>query len=49
MRVQERPRKLPAYIFQPKFKVRVLPYGVVAAKKSCCADIQPLLLGDLFG
>ncbi len=48
MRVQERPDKLPADVFQAKFKVRVLVDGVVAAVKRGRPDLQALLVGDFF-
>ena len=49
MRVQKGPYKLPADIFQAKFKMRMLVDGVVSAVKSTRANIQALLIGDFFG
>jgi hypothetical protein len=49
MGVEERPDELPADIFEAKFKMRVLVDGVMAAVKSCGADIHALLVGDFFG
>ena len=48
MRVKERPDELAADIFQAKFEMRVLVYGVMAAVKGCGADIDALLVGDFF-
>ena len=48
VRVQERPDELPAHVFEPEFKVRVLIDGVVAAVKRGRANLQPLLVGDFF-
>ncbi len=49
VRVEEGPYELAAYIFQAKFKMRVLKNSVVAAVKSRRTDLQPLLVGDIFG
>src|SRR3982074_2889632 len=46
MRVQERPDKLPADVFQAKFKMRVLVNRMVTTEKSGRANLQPLLVGD---
>ena len=47
--MEERPDKLPADILQAKLEVRVLVDRVVAAVKGGGADVEPLLVGDLFG
>ncbi len=49
VRVQERPDKLPADVFQAEFKVRVLVDGVMPAVKRGRADLQALLVGDFLG
>src|SRR5579872_523936 len=48
MRVQERPHELPAHILEPKFKMRVLKYGVMPAVERRSADVDSLLVGDFF-
>src|SRR5207245_11710536 len=49
MRVKERPNELAADVFETKFEVRVLVNGVVAAVEGGGADVNALLVGDLFG
>src|SRR5580700_219125 len=46
MRVQERPYKLPANIFQAKLKMSVLVDGMVTAVKRRRSNIHPLLVGN---
>jgi len=47
--VEEGPDELTADVFQAELEVSVLVDGVVAAIKSGCANVEPLLIGDLFG
>ena len=49
MRVQERPDKLAADIFEAEFEMRVLIDGVMATEVSGGADGDALLVGDFLG
>ena len=49
MGVEEGPDELTADVFKAELEVSVLVNGVVAAIKSGCADVEALLVGDLFG
>src|SRR5215831_4316148 len=49
MRMQKRPHKLPADVFQAELKMRMLVNRMMATEKGSSADVQPLLFGDLFG
>ena len=49
MSVQERPHELAADVFQAELEMGVLVDGVVPAIERGRADVQPLLVGDLFG
>ena len=49
MRVEKRPDKLAADVFQPKLEVRVLVNRVMPAIESGRADVQPLFVRDLLG
>ena len=48
MRVEERPDELAANVFEAEFEMGVLVDGVMAAVKSACTDIEPLLVSDFF-
>src|SRR5208337_5530779 len=47
--VEEGPDELTADVFQAELEVSVLVDGVVAAIESGCANVEPLLVGDLLG
>src|SRR5262249_51495790 len=47
--MQKRPDQLAADVFQAEFEGRVLVDGVMAAEKCAGADVEALLVGDLFG
>ena len=49
MRVKERPDELAADIFEAEFEMSVLVDGVVTAVEGGGADVDALLVGDLFG
>ena len=49
MRVEEGPDELAADVFEAEFEMGVLVDGVMAAVERGGADVQALLVGDLFG
>src|SRR4029077_2905226 len=49
MRVEERPNKLAADVFEAEFKMGVLVNGEMPTVKGCRANVPPLFVGDFFG
>ena len=47
--MEKRPDELAADVFQAKFEMGVLVYGVVAAEESGGADVETLFIVDFFG